>query len=64
MMMIMLPHFYLKSKLLYILIMFDKSNVVAIWPYQMILLVIISNNIPLNPPIALTYHLVPKGSSF
>ena len=30
----------------------------------MISLVITSNNIPLNPPIALAYHLIPDGSPF
>ena len=32
--------------------------------YHVILLIIISNDILLNPPIALTYHLVLDGSSF
>ena len=36
----------------------------AIWPYYLISLVIISSNIPLNLPIALIYHLVPNDSSF
>ena len=36
-------------------------NVVATWPHHMISLIIISNNIPLSPPIALTYHLIPIG---
>ena len=33
-----------------------ECNVVATWPYHMILLVITLNNIPLSPPIALIYH--------
>ena len=32
--------------------------------YYIILLVIISNNIPLSLLIALTYHFVPNGSPF
>ena len=32
--------------------------------YYMILLVITSNNILLSLPIALTYHIIPDGSSF
>ena len=32
--------------------------------YHVILLIITSNDIPLSPPIALAYHLVPDGSSF
>ena len=39
-------------------------NVVATWPCYVILLVIISNNIPLSLPIALIYHLVPDNSLF
>ena len=39
-------------------------NIVAMWPCHMILLVIISNNIPPSLPIALTYNLIPDGSSF
>ena len=34
------------------------------WPHHVISLVIPSNNILLSPPIALTYCLVPDGSSF
>ena len=41
-----------------------NCNVVATWPRHMISLVIISNDIPLSPPIALTYYLVPDGSPF
>ena len=32
--------------------------------YHVILFVITLNDIPLNPPIAFTYHLVPDGSPF
>ena len=39
-------------------------NVVATWPCHMISLVIISNNIPLSLPIALTYCLVSDSSLF
>ena len=39
-------------------------NVVATWPRHIILLVIISNNIPLSLPIALTYCLVFDCSPF
>ena len=41
-----------------------KCNVIAMWFCHVISLVIISNNIPLNLPIALTYRLVPDGSPF
>ena len=41
-----------------------KCNVVATWPRHVISLVIIPNNIPLSPPIALAYCLVPDGSLF
>ena len=36
----------------------------AVWPRHMILLVITSNNIPLNLPIVFIYHFVLNGSSF
>ena len=36
----------------------------ATWPRHVISLVIISNNILLSPPIALTYCLIPDGSPF
>ena len=36
----------------------------AMWPRHVILLVITLNNIPLSPPIVLTYHFVPDGLSF
>ena len=36
----------------------------ARWPCHVISLVIIPNEIPLSPPIALTYHLVSNGSPF
>ena len=39
-------------------------NVVAMWPCYVISFVIIFNNIPLNPPIALTYHFVPNSLPF
>ena len=32
--------------------------------YHMILLIIVSNNISLCPPNALTYHFIPDGSFF
>ena len=32
--------------------------------YNVILLVITSNNIPSGPPIAFIYHLIPDGSPF
>ena len=41
-----------------------NCNVVATWPCHVISLVIIPNDIPLSPPIALTYRLVPDGSLF
>ena len=41
-----------------------NCNIVATWPRHVILLVIASNKIPLSLPIALTYCLVPDGSSF
>ena len=41
-----------------------KCNVVATWPHHVILLVIISNDIPLSPPITLTYYLVPDSWPF
>ena len=43
---------------------FNICNVVATWPCHVISLVITLNNIPLSPPIALTYHFVPDGSPF
>ena len=42
----------------------SNCNVVATWPRYMISLIIISNNIPLSLPIALTYRLVPDGLPF
>ena len=39
-------------------------NVVAMWLCYVILLVIILNNISLNPPIALTYYFVLDGLFF
>ena len=41
-----------------------NCNVMATWPCHVISLVIISNNIPLSLPIALTYRLVLDGSPF
>ena len=36
----------------------NNCNIIAMWFYHVILLVIISNNIPLSPPIVLTYHFI------
>ena len=41
-----------------------NCNVVATWFHHVISLVIPSNDIPLNLPIALTYCLIPDGSLF
>ena len=41
-----------------------NSNIMAIWPCHVILLVISSNNIPLSLPIAFTYHLISDNSLF
>ena len=44
---------------------FDSfCNVVATWPHHVISFIITLNDIPLSPPIALTYHFVPDGSPF
>ena len=42
----------------------NTCNIVATWPRYVISLVIIPNEIPLSPLIALTYCLVPDGSPF
>lgn len=45
-------------------IFFETYNVVIMWPYHVILLVIISNNIPWSLPIRLIYYLVFNGLFF
>ena len=47
------------------LVFFESyCNGMVTWPHHVISLVILTNNILLSLPIALTYHFVPDSSSF